>query len=221
MIKNNINGRSMIEMIGVLAIIGILSIGGIAGYSRAMTRYRVNRTIDETSRLVNTIRTMYMTQRNFKGIEQNNGQMNATIAKSIKNYTGFDPLSSNVFGGRWFVQSHHPNCNSNSQYCNPQSEISTAFVVAFEKVPEDACMELATINWANAGDGLIGFGIGKGDTRTVYSATKKDCPKGSMQKNGSNGYWICAQDLPLSPADAVTACSFAGNNTYNFSFKYK
>ena len=30
-IKNQ-NGRSMIEMLGVLAIIGVLSVGGIAGY---------------------------------------------------------------------------------------------------------------------------------------------------------------------------------------------
>ena len=30
----NENGRSMVEMLGVLAIIGVLSVGGIAGYSR-------------------------------------------------------------------------------------------------------------------------------------------------------------------------------------------
>ena len=62
-------GRSMIEMIGVLAIIGVLSVGAIVGYSRAMTRYRINRAIYETSRLVNAIRTMYLTQRNFVGME--------------------------------------------------------------------------------------------------------------------------------------------------------
>ena len=31
--KINESGRSMIEMLGVLAIIGVLSVGGIAGYS--------------------------------------------------------------------------------------------------------------------------------------------------------------------------------------------
>lgn len=34
------SGRSMVEMLGVLAIIGVLSIGGIAGYSRAMINLR-------------------------------------------------------------------------------------------------------------------------------------------------------------------------------------
>ena len=32
------SGRSMIEMLGVLAIIGVLSVGGIAGYSKAMQK---------------------------------------------------------------------------------------------------------------------------------------------------------------------------------------
>ena len=36
-------GRSMIEMLGVLAIIAVLSIGGIAGYSKAMQQWKISR----------------------------------------------------------------------------------------------------------------------------------------------------------------------------------
>ena len=36
-------GRSMIEMLGVLAIIAVLSVGGIAGYSKAMDMYKINK----------------------------------------------------------------------------------------------------------------------------------------------------------------------------------
>ena len=39
-------GRSMIEMLGVLAIIGVLSIGGLAGYTMAMNRHRANTVLD-------------------------------------------------------------------------------------------------------------------------------------------------------------------------------
>ena len=35
-------GRSMVEMLGTLAIIGVLSVGGIAGYTYAMNRYYTN-----------------------------------------------------------------------------------------------------------------------------------------------------------------------------------
>ena len=36
--KINQFGRSMVEMIGVLAIIGVLSVGSIAGYQKAMMK---------------------------------------------------------------------------------------------------------------------------------------------------------------------------------------
>jgi type II secretory pathway pseudopilin PulG len=36
-------GRSMVEMLGVLAIIGVLSVGAIAGYQKAMFKYRANK----------------------------------------------------------------------------------------------------------------------------------------------------------------------------------
>ncbi len=41
------SGRSMVEMLGVLAIMGILSIGAIAGYRYAVDQYKANETINE------------------------------------------------------------------------------------------------------------------------------------------------------------------------------
>ena len=43
---NSQSGRSMVEMLGVLAIIGVLSVGGIAGYSLSMRRHRANQVAD-------------------------------------------------------------------------------------------------------------------------------------------------------------------------------
>ena len=45
--KQNQFGRSMIEMLGVLAIIAVLSVGGIAGYSKAMEKFKLNKLIQE------------------------------------------------------------------------------------------------------------------------------------------------------------------------------
>ena len=50
--KYNQIGRSMIEMLGVLAIIGVLSVGGIAGYSKAMEMWKENRSIQQYSMLL-------------------------------------------------------------------------------------------------------------------------------------------------------------------------
>ena len=46
------SGRSMIEMLGVLAIIAVLSVGGIAGYSKAMEKWKINKALDEYSMLI-------------------------------------------------------------------------------------------------------------------------------------------------------------------------
>ena len=49
------SGRSMVEMLGVLAIIGVLSVGGIAGYSLSMRRHRANQIVDIVSKYALTI----------------------------------------------------------------------------------------------------------------------------------------------------------------------
>ena len=36
--KTNETGRSMVEMLGVLAIVGVLSVGGVYGYGVAMKK---------------------------------------------------------------------------------------------------------------------------------------------------------------------------------------
>lgn len=45
--QTNETGRSMVEMLGVLAIIGVLSIGGVAGYVLAMHRHMANETANQ------------------------------------------------------------------------------------------------------------------------------------------------------------------------------
>ena len=44
------SGRSMVEMLGVLAIIGVLSVTGIAGFKTAMDRHRANELMNEASK---------------------------------------------------------------------------------------------------------------------------------------------------------------------------
>ncbi len=49
------SGRSMVEMLGVLAIIGVLSVGAIAGYSKAMMKYKLNKQTEQISLVFNTL----------------------------------------------------------------------------------------------------------------------------------------------------------------------
>ena len=49
--KTNESGRSMVEMLGVLAIMGVLSMGGLASYTMAMRSYRANEILQAASML--------------------------------------------------------------------------------------------------------------------------------------------------------------------------
>lgn len=51
--ENNQTGRSMIEMLGVLAIIGVLSVSGIAGYGKAMRMWNSNLQKEQLTQLFN------------------------------------------------------------------------------------------------------------------------------------------------------------------------
>ena len=53
--KINELGRSMVEILGVLAIIGVLSIGAIQGYRYAFNKYNANETINELNLRANDI----------------------------------------------------------------------------------------------------------------------------------------------------------------------
>ena len=48
-------GRSMVEMLGVLAIIGVLSVGAIAGYSKAMMKYKLNKHAEQMNTVINAV----------------------------------------------------------------------------------------------------------------------------------------------------------------------
>ena len=52
-------GRSMVEMLGVLAIIGVLSVGAIAGYSKAMFKYKLNKHSEQINQLIDAVSRFY------------------------------------------------------------------------------------------------------------------------------------------------------------------
>ena len=51
------SGRSMIEMLGVLAIIGVLTVGSITGYSHAMRRHLLNKQREQYSYILSAVET--------------------------------------------------------------------------------------------------------------------------------------------------------------------
>lgn len=67
--KINEKGRSMIEMLGVLTIIAVLTVGGIAGYSKAMYMFKMNKSIQQITEIVFNVRSLFANERDYKGMD--------------------------------------------------------------------------------------------------------------------------------------------------------
>ncbi len=71
--KNNEKGRSMVEMLGVLAIIGVLSAAGLAGYSKAMAKHRSNQIIDQFNHIQQSLQSLYARVNTYKSLAGSDG----------------------------------------------------------------------------------------------------------------------------------------------------
>ncbi len=61
---HNESGRSMVEMLGTLAIMGLLSIGVISGYTTAMNNHKANEALNDAKRLAMMISSQRMLGQN-------------------------------------------------------------------------------------------------------------------------------------------------------------
>lgn len=84
-------GRSMIEMLGVLAIIGVLSIGGLAGYTMAMNRHRANTVLDYATKCGVIAQTQ---GDGSTAILEENGDCNTAAFMGANSKPGVDKLTS-------------------------------------------------------------------------------------------------------------------------------
>ncbi len=66
------NGRSMVEMLGVLAVIGVISVGGLTAYSYTMKRQRISQTIHQVSVAIQSARGLLLTKMDDGELDNNN-----------------------------------------------------------------------------------------------------------------------------------------------------
>lgn len=155
--KSNQTGRSMIEMLGVLAIIGVLSVGGIAGYSKAMAKYRSNKVIEQVSMLITNIRTMYAQQQTYNNLSNAMSIEMGVVPDDLIVVDGNgSPTGAlrNVFGGP--VQIAASSVAGSGEGVTDKS----AFVVSFYSLSRDACIAIATSDWgAGSSSGLLGMHV--------------------------------------------------------------
>ena len=159
--RNNENGRSMVEMLGVLAIIGVLSAGGLAGYSKAMFKHKLNSTMDQITMLVTNIRTMYGTQGNYQGLDEASAvDLGIVPAVMVDDTTDDDDertvTLTNPFKGDVTIGLINA-VSGDSVEASATDGTATGFTLTYSGLPAEACIALSTADFGSgAGSGFIG-----------------------------------------------------------------
>ncbi len=98
------SGRSMIEMLGVLAIMGVITVGAIGMISTATRTQKRNAVNDEVIQITTGVRQLLGEYDDFSNI--NNATIFGAIGMSAKNpYGGTYELSVNPSNPRQFIVS--------------------------------------------------------------------------------------------------------------------
>ena len=161
--KSEQSGRSMVEMLGVLAIIGVLSVGGIAGYSKAMAKFKTSKALDQVSTTVANVRTLYSGQPNYSGLTTAIAiQMGAIGAEML---SGQSPTSAstayNAFNGSVTISATTVSGRNNA-----------GFQLVFSGLSKEACVQMASSDWGSgSGSGLVSVQAGSATAGTTASGT--------------------------------------------------
>ena len=205
----NESGRSMIEMLGVLAIIGVLSVGGIAGYSKAMNKFKTNKVADNVSMLVANIKTLYAQQNTYTGLENKTAISMGVVPDELGTNASTGVLT-NAFSGPVYIAASDSTANDDKK----------AFTLVFTKLSREACITLATNDWGSGySSGLIAIeatGVDMqthGDLNGTYIGNA-----GTANKIATPGG--TTQPVPMAVTAAATACSCKQGNTCSIAWKY-
>lgn len=183
LISSQQSGRSMVEMLGVLAIIGVLSIGGISGYSKAMAKFKLTKAQDQLTMLIMNTRTAFATSSGYVGLNTSLAIANNILSTDMQ-ISGQTGYAMNAFGGQVYIAS----ASSANGVANG------AFSIVFNGLGKDACTSLASSDWG--ADGMIGMTVSSSNKTSNTTAPTKNM-----------------QDLPLTFSSAAGLCSSPSQNS--------
>ena len=204
----NESGRSMIEMLGVLAIIGVLSVGGIAGYSKAMNKFKTNQVADNVSMLVANIKTLYAQQKTYTGLNNTSAVSMGVVPDEL----GTSATLTNAFNGNVFIASGNSTTGETG---------NRAFVIAFAGLSKEACITLATNDWGSGySSGLI-YIKATGAKNETYDITSAAGLIGCSGSTAAGSAVACpGHNMPMPVQAAANACNCNAGNQCAIQWKY-
>jgi len=208
----------MIEMLGVLAIIGVLSVGGIAGYSKAMNKYRINKAIEQITLIAGNVRAFFAPQKNYLGAGCRYFSNSTTCGSSgcqgntgLRTEKGIVDWENNgcpiikkakIFPDEMITVED----GKITAITNPfgfQAELASVgdckdFDISYHLGDNlEACIELATHDWTAAGVKSIGVtGFGNGCSIGISDSMEQAVDCCSRMNNMSRNYGNNATSYP-------------------------
>lgn len=156
--ESKICGRSMVEMIGVLAIVGVLSVGGIAGYVTASRNLRISNLKDEISTIVANIRSMYFSAKDYSSLNE----ITLINAALIPDWMIGEDRSTiyNKAKGKVYIASAADGVRP-----------AGSFILVFNGLDAYTCRELAISDWgSDMASGFLGLTIKNDGELTVETS---------------------------------------------------
>mgnify|MGYP004656922683 FL=1 len=206
-------GRSMVEMLGVLAIIGVLSVGAIAGYSKAMMKYKLNQHAQAVNLLINNLLSI---KDKLQYIPNGGTQYGTLFYKMNLLPDGIKYISNDNLEDIWFkgkIVIYY----ANGKYISDGVEVQNNFGgINFKFSPSaqgaEICRNIALAAKENA-DNLWQVEVAK-----YYNDTDKGYDYiGNLygDKYCNNSDRKCLRDLDINKlSELCNACNEAGCNLY-------
>ena len=213
-------GRSMVEMLGTLAIMGVLSIGGIAGYRYAMDKYRANETMDELNKRAVVYATQVLNNTLQSGEILNNGEFGDKTA------LGYDVEANKSYYPDEFevTLSNYP-----SEVCR---DILKNYMIPYQIIVSGKVYDPRSDNYSICGED----GEGAPETLFVYMADLNqekeegspgvsygwgDYESSGYESSGSDGGRVCTPGEEFSSYGQCYPCDSSGIYYISNQYEYE
>lgn len=127
--KKHESGRSMIEMVGVLAVMGLITAAAFILITSAMRSQKLSRADDDVAALAAGVRLLYNNNTNFEGLTDN-----------ALNVLGFDKVTT-PYGGNY------------SLGVGKENEPDDRFFISMTTDGDTTCQALENRTWGSGGKG--------------------------------------------------------------------
>lgn len=137
LIRKNDAGRSIVEMLGVLAIMGVITVMGISGYSQAVGKINRNTVVEDVTRIVQEVRGLYAGKSNgYDTVPNSSDDSDDDVLVKI----GFRKKGdTHPFGGVYYVSQGSEGVG-----------YKTSFVVNITGLEDTDCYYFANYGWQGA-----------------------------------------------------------------------